>query len=46
MILMKKTWMISTLNHSKIPNSNEHYKEWDSLSKLEDVYNKLTEDDE
>jgi hypothetical protein len=31
---------------SKIPNSNEHYKEWDSLSKLEDVYNKLTEDDE
>jgi hypothetical protein len=31
---------------AKIPNSNEHYKEWDSLSKLEDVYRKLTEGDE
>jgi hypothetical protein len=30
----------------KIPNSKEHYNEWDSLSKLEDVYRKLTEGDE
>lgn len=30
----------------KITNSKEHYNEWDSLSKLEDVYRKLIEDDE
>ncbi len=31
---------------SKIPNSNEHYKEWDSLSKLEEAYRKLTEEND